>query len=207
STYTSVPKGITLGSTAITFLLGSAFKSIPVDVTPEHPLHSAVYAVAVTVFVSPFELVSLLCSCSLDCSTGSSFSAVSSCSTVSTFSAVFSSAVFSSCFGSGSCATSSSTGSSATGSSVTSCFSSPFDASLASCFTFNFCPSMITEEDKLFHAFKLLTETPNSAPISLNVSPASTLYVSASELVFFLSVAPSILSFCPGNIFVESILL
>src|SRR5699024_1675338 len=151
----------------------SAFKSIPVDVTPEHPSHLAVYAVAVTVFVSPFELASLLCSCSLDCSTGSAFSAGSSCSTVSTFSAVFSSA-----FGSGSCATTSSAGSSATGSSVTSCFSS-----LASCFTFNFCPVMITEEDKSFHAFKLLTETPNSAPISLNVSPALTLSVSASELV------------------------
>src|SRR5699024_12049288 len=65
---------------------------------------------------------------------------------------------------------------------------------------------MITEEDKSFHAFKLLTETPNSAPISLNVSPASTLYVSALELVSFWSVAPSILIFCPGNIFVESIL-
>src|SRR5690625_5844478 len=53
STYTSEPNGMTLGSTAITFASGLLFKSTPVDVIPEQPSQSAVYAVAVTVKVSP----------------------------------------------------------------------------------------------------------------------------------------------------------
>src|SRR5699024_6558295 len=50
---TAVPSGITEVSTAITLAFGLAFKSTPVDVTPEQPSHFAVYAVADTVIVFP----------------------------------------------------------------------------------------------------------------------------------------------------------
>src|SRR5699024_10611569 len=72
STFTVEPSGITSGSTAITFLLRSFFKSIPVAVTPVQPSQSAVYAVASIVIVSPLV------------SDDDSDSGVSSCSSTST---------------------------------------------------------------------------------------------------------------------------
>src|SRR5699024_11390162 len=69
---------MTSGSTAITFLSGLAFRSIPVAVVPEQPSQSDVYAVAVTENVSPSDeedadsVSSSFASASLDSSFASS---------------------------------------------------------------------------------------------------------------------------------------
>src|SRR5690625_803468 len=60
STWTRVPNGMTLGSTAITFIWGLLFRLMPVAVIPLQPAQFAVYAVDLIVIVFDPLFVSLL---------------------------------------------------------------------------------------------------------------------------------------------------
>src|SRR5699024_4543806 len=190
----------TSGSTAITFLLRSFFKSIPVAVTPVQPSQSAVYAVASIVIVSPLV------------SDDDSDSGVSSCSSTSTStsstcpsSCLYSSFSGSSCLGS-SCSCSSCLGSSCLGSSCLGsfclgsfCLGSSFislsfcssDELSDTCFseplTVNVSPGTTIVLERLFHFIKSSNDTSCANAISLNVSPAFTVYVSPELAVIFLS--------------------
>src|SRR5699024_4771458 len=234
STFTVEPSGITSGSTAITFLLRSFFKSIPVAVIPVHPSQSAVYAVASIVIVSPLlvsddDSDSVVCSCSsTSTSTSTSSTCSSSCSGASCFGSSVSgfsdsdvsasgfSASVSSASGASSTLVSSSTDASlfksdvsfsldssvSVDSFVSSCLGSSFtslsfnssdelDEFLDGCFseplTINVSPGTTMVSERLFHSIKSSNDTLCANAISLNVSPALTVYVSPELAVISLA--------------------